>query len=66
MIQRLINRLKYDEKNKNIKKEKNRKLEFNIKSIKIVIHYLYNLTKMIKLYNIQSLKGHKVLLKKVF
>ena len=61
MIQRLINRLRYDEKNKNIKTEKNRTLEFNIKCIKIVIHYLYNLTKMIKLYEIKSLKGHKVL-----
>ena len=36
-------------------------MEFNLKSIKIVIHYLYNLTKMIKLYEIKNLKGHKAL-----
>ena len=63
IIQRLINRLRYDEKNKNINIGKNRDLEFNLKSIKIVLHYLYYLTKMIKIYDIKSLKGHKVLMK---
>ena len=62
-IQRLINRFRYDEKNKNINEDKNRTLEFNINSIKIVIHFLNNLTKLIKIYNIKTIKGHKALMK---
>ena len=63
IIKKLINRLRYDENNKNINNEKNRNLEFNIKSIKIVIHFLYNLTRMINIYDIKSIQGHKVLMR---
>ena len=63
IIQKLINRLRYDEKNKNINNSKKRTLEFNLSSLKIVLHFLYNLTKMIDIYNIKSLKGHKALIK---
>ena len=63
VIQRLINRFRFDEKNKNINEDKNRTMDFNINSIKIVIHFLCNLTKCIKIYNIKTIKGHKVLMK---
>ena len=63
VIQKLINRLRYDENNKNINNEKNRSLEFNLKSIKIVLHFLNNLSKTIKIYDIKTIKGHKVLMK---
>ena len=63
VIQRLINRFRFDEKNKNINEEKNRTEDFNIRSIKIVIHFLNHLTKAIKIYDIKTLKGHKVLMK---
>ena len=63
VIQRLINRFRFDEKNKNINEEKNRTEEFNIHSINIVIHFLYNLTKGVRIYGVKTLKGHKVLMK---
>ena len=63
VIQRLINRFRFDEKNKNINEEKKRTMDFNINSIKIVIHFLYNITKFIKIYDIKTIKGHKVLMK---
>ena len=63
VIQKLINRFRFDENNKNINEEKNRTINFNINSIKSVIHFLYNLTKVIKVYNINTIKGHKVLMK---
>ena len=63
VIQRLINRFRFDEKNKNINEEKNRTMEFNIRAIKIVIHFLYNIAKFIKIYDIKTIKGHKVLMK---
>ena len=63
IINKLINRLRYDEKNKNINEEKNHSLEFNLKCVKIVLHFLYNISEMIKLYDIRIMKGHKVLMK---
>ena len=63
VIQRLINRFRFDEKNKNVDEEKNRTIIFNVKSIKNVIHFLYYLTKIITIYNIKTIKGHKVLMK---
>ena len=63
IIQRLINRFRFDAKNKNIYEEKKRTLDFNISSIRIVIHFLCNLTNCIKIYNIKTIKGHKVLMK---
>ena len=63
VIQRLINRYRLDENNKNINDGKNRTINFNISSIKIVIHFLNNLTKLINIYDIKTIKGHKVLMK---
>ena len=63
VIQRLINRYRFDENNKNINDEKNRTIKFNIRAIKIVIHFLNNLTKLINIYDIKAIKGHKVLMK---
>ena len=63
IIQRLINRFRFDENNKNINEEKNRTIDFNINSIKIVIHFLYNLSKAIKIYDIKTIKEHKALMK---
>ena len=63
IIQKLINRFRFDEKNKNINEEKNRTIDFNINGIKIVIHFLYILTKLIRTYNIKTIKGHKALMK---
>ena len=63
VIQRLINRFRFDENDKNINEEKNRTKEFNINSIKIVIHFLNYLTELLKIYDIKTIKGHKVLMK---
>jgi len=63
VIQRLINRFRYDENNKNFNEKKNRTKDFNINSIKEVIHFLNCLTELIKIYHIKTIKGHKVLMK---
>ena len=63
IIQKLVKRFRCDEKNKNINEAKNRTIDFNINSIKNVIHFLNNLTKFIKLYDIKTIKGHKFLMK---
>ena len=61
-IQRLINRLRYDPKNKNLKETKGRTTFFNVNSIKVVIHFLCLLSKFIKLYNIKTINMHKALI----
>ena len=63
VIQRLINRFKFDEKNKNIDILKHRTEDFNVKSIKVVIHFLCILSKFIKKLNIKTLRKHKALFK---
>ena len=63
VIQRLINRFRYDENNKNVNEEKNRTKDFNINSIKEVIHFLNYLTELIKIYDIKAIKGHKAIMK---
>ena len=60
-IQRLINRFRCDDKNKNIVDSKGRNASFNLKSIKVVINYLNNLSKLVKLYNIKTILMHKAL-----
>ncbi len=61
-IKRLINRFRYDGKNKNIAETKGRSTFFNVNSIKVVIHYLCLLTKFIKIYNIKTITMHKALI----
>ena len=63
VIQRLINRFRFDDKDKNIDKLKNRTEDFNVRSIKIVIHFMYILSKFIKKLNIKTLRNHKALFK---
>ena len=63
IIQRLINRFRFDDKNKNINQLKNRTEDFNVKSIKVVIHFLCILSKFIRKFNIKTLKRHKALYK---
>ena len=60
-IQRLINRFRYDDKNKNIADNKGRNTSFNLNSIKVVIHYLCLLSKLVKIYNIKTILMHKAL-----
>ena len=60
-IQRLINRFRYDGKNKNLVENKRRNTFFNVNSIKIVIHFLCLLSKFINLYNIKTINMHKAL-----
>ena len=63
VIQKLINRFRFDTYNKNVNKMKKRTVEFNMKSIKIVIHFLCTLTKFIRRLQIKTLKNHKALIK---
>ena len=58
-IQRLINRLRYDQNNKNIVENKGRNAFFNVNSIKIVIHFLYLISKFVKIYDIRTVNMHK-------
>jgi hypothetical protein len=60
-IQRLINRFRFDINNKNLNEKKKRDNHFNINSIKVVIHYLCVLSRLIKIYNIKSIIMHKAL-----
>ena len=60
-IHRLLNRFRYDGKNKNLVENKGRSTSFNVNSIKVVIHYLCLISKFIKLYNIKTILNHKVL-----
>ena len=60
-IQRLINRFRYDGKNKNLAESKGRSTFFNVNSIKVVIHYLCLLSKFIRIFNIRTITMHKAL-----
>jgi hypothetical protein len=60
-IQRLLNRFRYDGKNKNLAETKGRTSFFNVNSIKVVIHYLCLLSKFLKIYNIRTIIMHKAL-----
>ena len=62
-IQRLINRFRFDEDDKNVNILKKRTADFNVKSIKIVIHFLCILSKFIRKLNIKTLKKHKAIFK---
>jgi hypothetical protein len=63
VIEKLINRFRYDEHNKNINLFKRRTAEFNLKSIKVVIHFLCLLSKFVRSLNIKTLVKHKSLKK---
>ena len=63
VIEKLINRFRYDVHNKNINLFKRRTAEFNLKSIKVVIHFLCLLSKFIRRLNIKTLVKHKSLKK---
>ena len=63
VIQRLINRFRFDDKDKNVNQQKHRTQDFNIKSIKVVIHFLCMLSRFVKKLNIKTLKRHKALFK---
>jgi hypothetical protein len=63
VIQRLINRFRFDDKNKNLNQLKNRTEEFNVNSIKDVIHFLCMLSKFVRILEIKTLKKHKSLFK---
>ena len=60
-IQRFINRLRYDPKNKNLVETKDRTTYFNVNSIKVVIHYFCLISHFIRLYNIKTINMHKAL-----
>ena len=64
-IQRLINRFRFDDsdKKKNINQLKNRTEEFNLNSIKVVIHFLCMISKFVRILEIKTLKKHKSLFK---
>ena len=62
-IVKLIHRLRYEQNNKNIIESKNRTSFFNVNSIKVVIHYLCLICKLVKIYNIKALYQHKSLQK---
>ena len=63
VIQRLINRFRFDDKNKNVDIHKKRTEDFNVKSIKIVIHFFCMISKFVKKLKIKTLKKHKSLFK---
>ena len=63
VIQRLINRFRFDDKNKNVNILKKRTEDFNVRSIKVVIHFFCMLTKFVRKLNIKTLKKHKALFK---
>ena len=64
-IQRLINRFRFDDcdKKKNLNQLKNRTEEFNLNSIKVVIHFLCMISKFVRILEIKTLKKHKSLFK---
>ena len=61
VIVKLINRFRYDDHNKNVNLYKRRTAEFNLKSIKVVIHFLCLLSKFVRRLNIKTLVKHKSL-----
>ena len=63
VIHRLINRFRFDDKNKNINEQKKRTEKFIVHSIKAVIHFLCVLTKFIRILKIKSIIKHKSLFK---
>jgi len=63
VIEKLINRFRYDDHNKNVNLFKKRTSEFNLDSIKVVIHFLCLLSKFIRRLNIKTLVKHKSLKK---
>jgi len=63
VIHRLINRFRFYENNKNVNQIKHRTEEFNINSIREVLHFLCLLTKFVTIHKIKTLKKHKSLIK---
>ena len=63
VIQRLINRFRFDDKNKNVNQLKKRTQDFNVRSIRVVIHFLCILSKFIRKLHIKTLRKHKALFK---
>jgi len=63
VIQKLINRFRFDDNNKNENLYKKRTEGFNVKSIKIVIHFLCILSKFVRKLNIKTLIKHKSIFK---
>ena len=63
VIQRLINRFRFDDKNKNVNQIQHRTEEFNVHSIKEVIHFLCIISKFVRILKINTLKKHKSLFK---
>ena len=63
VIQRLINRFRFDDNNKNVIPDKKRTEDFNVKSIKVVLHFLCMLSKFVRKLNIKTLIKHKSLFK---
>ena len=63
VIEKLINRFRYDDHNKNVNLFKRRTEEFNLGSIKVVMHFLCLLSKFIRRLNIKTLVKHKSLKK---
>ena len=55
--------MRYEQNNKNIIESKNRTSFFNVNSIKVIIHYLCLISKLVKIYNIKALYQHKSLQK---
>ena len=63
VIQKLINRFRFDDNNKHVNIYKKRTEDFNVKSIKIVIHFLCILSKFVRKLNIKTLNKHKSIFK---
>ena len=63
VIQRLINRVRFYDNNKNVNPDKKRTEDFNVRSIKVVLHFLCILSKFVRKLNIKTLKKHKSLFK---
>ena len=63
ILHRLINRFRFDDKNKNVNQIKHRTEEFNINSIRETLHFLCLLTKFVRILKIKTLKKHKSLIK---
>ena len=62
-IVKLIHRLRYEANSKNIIESKGRTSFFNVNSIKVVIHYICLISKLMKIYHIKSLHQHRALQK---
>ena len=60
-INKLLHRLRYEKNNKNVIESKGRTVYFNVNSIKVVIHYLCLISKLVKIYKIKALYQHKAL-----